>query len=180
MHRPIASDHVIPEHVWSVHTEHDLWPWGRTRQGSACGKLGEGAGQKRKVLKALGAGLDRAGADMGPFLYQGLLPTQDPGRWWGGGEGHQNLLARCQESEPGCCLNSVTRQTRKSLQRPYSRHGTQLETVPRASLGSLLSDGSSQTQACNTGPQARGAGLGMSVGEVREKAKAFRAPSFKY
>lgn len=57
MHCPIASDHVVPKHIWSIHTEYNLWPCGRIRQRSACGKPGEGNGQRgRRALKALGAG----------------------------------------------------------------------------------------------------------------------------
>lgn len=34
MHCPVASDHVVPEHVRPVHAEHDLGPWeGQGRSG---------------------------------------------------------------------------------------------------------------------------------------------------
>lgn len=39
MHRSVASDHVVPKHVWSIHTEHDLWPF--EGQGWHVGKEGE-------------------------------------------------------------------------------------------------------------------------------------------
>jgi hypothetical protein len=57
VHRSIASDHIIPEHVWSVHAEHDLWPLGKTKKGQhvgSPGKVQEVAGLSHgMVLKAL-------------------------------------------------------------------------------------------------------------------------------
>lgn len=64
MHGPIASNHIVPEHIWSIHAEHDLWPLGRTRQGVGTGRhTGEvqgrqqgvsGKGAPRMELKVLG------------------------------------------------------------------------------------------------------------------------------
>lgn len=60
MHCPVASYHIIPKHVRSVHAEHNLWPLGRIRQEvfSRWGNTREGAGQRtgRVVLEGV-AGL---------------------------------------------------------------------------------------------------------------------------
>lgn len=40
MHCSIASDHVIPKHVRSIHAEYNLWPLERTRL--TCRKIREG------------------------------------------------------------------------------------------------------------------------------------------
>lgn len=42
MHCPIASDHVVPKHVRSVHTKHNLWPWGRRGRSQHVGNSGQG------------------------------------------------------------------------------------------------------------------------------------------
>lgn len=52
MHCPIASDHIISKHIWSIHAEHDLWPLGR-RPGSAHGEAG---GREQDVQLSPGTG----------------------------------------------------------------------------------------------------------------------------
>lgn len=58
MHRPVASDHVVPEHVRPIHAKHDLRPLRTTRQGSACGQA---QGRCRVESRAVGPGAPRCG-----------------------------------------------------------------------------------------------------------------------
>lgn len=106
MHCPVASDHVVPEHVWSVHAEHNLWPWADTASQHA-GTVGEMQAEGRRVLQP-GAGAWQQVQTWDPCSTNGSC---GPGP--GAGEGNQNLqagplLGRCQ-SEPGCCPTPVIR-----------------------------------------------------------------------
>lgn len=120
-----------------------------------------------------------------PPLHQGLLPTQNPERWAGRGPepaGQASYLAwipgshRVRMLPQFCHWTNRGNTSRGSVQ----GMGPSCELCQGPALGSFLSDGSHNTQVLNTWLMGqRGVGFGVSVGEVREKAKAFHAPSFK-
>lgn len=96
VHCPVAADHVVPEHVWSVHAEHNLWPW----EDKAGPHVGRGGGRGRRQR---GGGCSSPGPGPGP------------------GEGNQNLQGRplawpTPESEPGCCPPPVIRHMEVALE----------------------------------------------------------------
>lgn len=115
--------------------------------------------------------------------HQGLLPTQNPGRWAGRGPepaGQASYLdwipgSQSQDAVPILSLDRGST-SRGSVQ----GMGPSCELCQGPALGSFLSDGSHNTQVLNTWLMGqRGTGFGVCVGEVREKAKTFHVPSFK-
>lgn len=100
MHCPVASDHVVSKHIWTVHAEHNLWPW-EDKASQHAGTVRELQAEGKRVLK-LGAEAWRQVQTWDPCSTDGSC---SPGP--GADEGNQNLQGRplawpMPESEPGC------------------------------------------------------------------------------
>lgn len=112
MHCPIASDHVIPEHVWSVHAEHNLWPW-EDKAGQHAGAVGEVQAEGRRCSSPAGAwqqaqtwdpAAPTAPAAQAQVRVRGTRPEGRPLAWLTPG------------SEPGCCPTPTIRHMEGALE----------------------------------------------------------------
>lgn len=163
MHCPIASDHIVPKHVWSVHTKHNLWPWGRRGRSQHVGNSGQG--MEEGAQSPRGRGLTEGRWGPRTPLYRRLLPRIQ-GAEGGGNGGSQNVWAR-PRARPGClALAEQGAAALLSLDK-HRQYRPQLRAVPRACSGSFLCDGSRQTQVCHTwllGRRAASGCLGESKG----------------